>query len=191
MHTKLQLFSKELYSTLESIVHVAKTTALHKAREIMWIRYATARATILPPLWRNFISELDCEVFSTDPLLTELINEGIMDHLIETSFPAKLEARTSCTPPIELNKEEENIIHYACGYVCMHLRRRFLNSKSDKAVDFIECLDKMRQQQDDTSSTSSLEYTQEWTKRVNRGGLFIISDEAYKFFYLFGAGYKN
>ena len=65
----------------------------------------------------------------------------------------------------------------------MHLRRRFLNSKSDKAVDFIECLDKMREQQVDTSFTiSSLEYTQEWTKRVNRGGLFIISDEAYRFF---------
>ena len=149
----------------------------------MWIRYATARTTILPPLWRNFLSELNCEVFSTDPLLTELINESIMDHLIETSFPAKQEARTSCTPPVELNKEEENIIRYACGYVCMHLRRRFLSSKNDKAVDFIECLDKMREQHDDTSSTTSfLEYTQEWTKKVNRGGLFLISDEAYRFF---------
>ena len=179
---RIKLLSKELYSTLELIVHVAKPTALHKVREIMWIRYATARATILSPLWRNFFSDLNREVFSTDPLLTELINKSIMDHLIETPFPAKLEARTSCTPPIELNKQEENIIRYACGYVCIHLRRRFLNSKSDKAVDFIECLDKMREQHDDTSSTtSSLDYTQEWTKRVNRGGLFIISDEAYRF----------
>ena len=88
-----------------------------------------------------------------------------MDHLIETSFPAILEARTSYTPPKELNKEEENIIRYVCGYVCMHLRRRFLNSKSDKGVDFIECLDKMREQQDDTSSTtSSLEYTESGLK---------------------------
>ena len=65
----------------------------------------------------------------------------------------------------------------------MHLRRRFLSSKSDKAIDFIECVDKMREQHDDTSSTTSfLEYTQEWTKKVNRGGLFIISDKAYRFF---------
>ena len=41
----------------------------------------------------------------------------------------------------------------------------------------------MREQHDDTSSTTSfLEYTQEWTKKVNRGGLFLISDEAYRFF---------
>ena len=36
-----------------------------------------------------------------------------MNHLIETSFLAKIEARISCTPPIELNKEEEYIIRYA------------------------------------------------------------------------------
>ena len=88
-----------------------------------------------------------------EPLLTRLINEGIMDHLIETSFPAKLKTRTNCTLPIELNKDEENIIRYAFGYVCMHLRRRFLSSKSEKVVDFIECLDKMREQHDDESSS--------------------------------------
>ena len=103
-----------------------------------------------------------------------------MDHLIETSFP--VETRTSRTPLMA--KDEENIIRYACGYVCMHLRRRFISSKSEKAVDFIECLDKMREQHNDTmqSTTSFLEYTQEWTKKINRGGLFIISDEAYNFF---------
>ena len=35
VQTKLQLFSKELYSTLESTVNIA--AALHKAREQMWI----------------------------------------------------------------------------------------------------------------------------------------------------------
>ena len=72
-----------------------------------------------------------------EPVLTKLINKGIMDHLRETSFPAKLKTRTNCTLSMELNKDEENIIRYACGYVCMHLRRRFLSSKSKKVVDFI------------------------------------------------------
>ena len=61
-------------------------------------------------------------------------------------------------------------------------RRLAYSSKSDKAVDFIECLDKKREQHDDISFTSFLEYTQEWTKKVNKGGLFIISVEAYRFF---------
>ena len=61
-------------------------------------------------------------------------------------------------------------------------RRLAYSSKSDKAVDFIECLDKKREQHDDISFTSFLEYTQEWTEKVNKGGLFIISVEAYRFF---------
>ena len=89
-----------------------------------------------------------------EPLLTKLINEGIMDHLRETSFPAKLKTRTNCTLPTELNIDEENIIRYPCGmYVCMHLRRKFLSSKREKIVEFIECLDKMRERHDDESSS--------------------------------------
>ena len=87
-------------------------------------------------------------------LLTKLINKGIMDHLRETSFPAKLETRTNCMLPMELNNDEENIICYACGtYVCMHLRSRFLSYKSETVVEFIECLDKIREQHDDESSS--------------------------------------
>ena len=142
---------------------------------------------MLPPLWRKFFSELSCEVYSTKPLLTELVNESIMDHLIETSFSAKLE--TSCgIPPMELtlNKDEENIIRYTCGYVCMHLRKKL----AVIVTNFIECLDKMREQHDDESSSiqptaSFLEYTQEWTTKVNRRGLVI------QIFCLFGTSYEK
>ena len=103
---------------------------------------------------KEYFSELNCEEYSVEPLLTKLTNKGIMDHLREISFPAKLKTRTNCILPMELNKDEENIIRYACGmYVCMHSRRRFLSSKRKKVVDFIECLDKMREQNDDESSS--------------------------------------
>ena len=55
VQTKLQLFLKKLYATLQSTVHFSKPAALHKAREQMWILYTTIRATILPPLWRKFL----------------------------------------------------------------------------------------------------------------------------------------
>ena len=154
MQTKLQLFAKELYATLQLAVNFSKPAALYKAREQMWIQYTTIKATILPPLSKNFFSELNCEEYSVEPLLIKLINEGIMDHLRETSFPVKLKTRTNCTLPTELNKDEENIICNPCGmHVCMHLRRRFLSSKIEKIVEFIECLDKMRERHDDESSS--------------------------------------
>ena len=36
--------------------------------------------------------------------------------------------------------------------------------------------------ENDGPETSFLAYTQEWIKKVDRGGLFVISDEAYRFF---------
>ena len=36
--------------------------------------------------------------------------------------------------------------------------------------------------QNDGPTTSLLDYTREWVHKVNRGGLFAISDDAYRFF---------
>ena len=61
----------------------------------------------------------------------------------------------------------------------MKLKRKFLKVKSEKSAQFVECLSRM---ENDGPTTSFLDYTQEWVKKVNRGGLFVVSDEAYRFF---------
>ena len=78
-----------------------------------------------------------------------------------------------------LTKDEENILRYACGYVAMKLDQRFPKMTGDKAAQFVECLSNM---QNEGSSSSLLDYTKEWVEKVNRGGLFDVSDEAYRLF---------
>ena len=60
----------------------------------------------------------------------------------------------------------------------MKLYNRFVKQPSEKAAAFVECIDHMRAE----GPTSSLqEYTREWVEKINRGGLFDVSVEAYSF----------
>ena len=81
--------------------------------------------------------------------------------------------------PPSLTTEEESIIRYVCGYVGMKLHDRFIKQKGNKAAEFIECIDSM---QVTGPSSSCLDYTREWVDKVNRGGLFYVSDDAYNLF---------
>ena len=49
----------------------------------------------------------------------------------------------------------------------------------EKAAQFVECIDSMHMS---GPSSSLLQYTREWVDRINRGGLFYVSDSAYNFF---------
>ena len=54
-----------------------------------------------------------------------------------------------------------------------------MKAPGEKAARFVECLSQMHSE---GPTSSLLDYTKEWVERVNRGGLFIISDEAYRLF---------
>ena len=61
----------------------------------------------------------------------------------------------------------------------MKLHQRFIKVPGEKAAQFVESLSHMHSE---GPTSSLLEYTKEWVEKVNRGGLFIISDEAYRLF---------
>ena len=80
----------------------------------------------------------------------------------------------------EITEDEQRIIRYACGYVGMKLHNKFLKQHGEKAARFVECINQMYE---DGPSSSLLDYTREWIDRVNRGGLFDVSDEAFMLFF--------
>ena len=60
----------------------------------------------------------------------ELVNENIVDCtcLIKETFPQFETPRA--TPTMSITKDEENdVLRYACGYIAMKLRERFLKVK--------------------------------------------------------------
>jgi len=177
----VEQFSSDLLTEIQAVLCIPKPATVSKIKEHIWMNYAGARAKQLPLLWNNFLSKIHCEHFNNEPLLMELVNECVFQDLLRTTFEAR-ETSNAQEPEVTLSEDEENIIRYACGYIGMKLRRKFMKVEGEKAARFVECLDRM-QADDQTSETPSFfEYTTKWIKQVNRGGLFKVSDDAYHLF---------
>lgn len=61
----------------------------------------------------------------------------------------------------------------------MKLHKKFILQHGKKAAEFVECIDAMHVVGPDTSF---LDYTREWVEKLNRGGLFCVSDTVYNLF---------
>ena len=149
----------------------------------MWTIFSKIRTERLPRLWAGFLLELGCGSV-TNILFTELINDVLMENLIH-SIHVPAGNNNTCTTEsssrVEITKDEESIIRYACGYVGMKLQKRFTKLKGERAAIFVDCLDQMCA---DGPSSSLFDYSREWIDRVNRGGLFDVSNDAYVLFYV-------
>ena len=171
-------FSDSLLSLLRTPLCLDTPAAMPKRREHMWVEYARLRAEDLPGLWKKFLTDIKSSHVASEPLFMEIVNEAIFEKLIEETFKTEPESHSQVVAT-SLTKDEENILRYACGYVGMKLHQRFLKTPGEKAAQFVECLSNMHS---DGPTSSLLDYTKEWVEKVNRGGLFDISDEAYRLF---------
>ena len=93
-----------------------------------------------------------------------------------------------CVPVNEISSEdlrltavEENTLRYVSGYLPYSLRQKYLKLKDGvtnrailSAIEFW-CVDPA------SSSKTFLQHTEEWTNRINGGGLINVTDEFYIF----------
>ena len=93
-----------------------------------------------------------------------------------------------CLPVNEISSEdlrptalEENTLRYVSGYVPYSLRQKYLKlkdgatSRASLSVTEFWCVDPA------SSSKTLLQYTEEWTNKINRGALINVTDEFYIF----------
>ena len=78
-----------------------------------------------------------------------------------------------------MGAEEENAVRYASGYVSLKLMKTYMHSDSTKAAQFVECLSNMAVAGEESDF---YQYTTEWLRSVDRGGLFHINDISFLFF---------
>ena len=55
-----------------------------------------------------------------------------------------------------------------------------MKTEGEKAARFVECLDRMQVDDQTPEPPSFLNYTTQWIKQINRGGLFEVNDDAYR-----------
>ena len=108
-----------------------------------------------------------------DPLLLQSVSQHIFDIQLIEHFQAPGQVSfSSIEVPALLTREEENILRYACGFVPFKLRKRYEKQSSDK------CLSSMAV----NGQENFQDYTTEWIRKVNRGGLFCTKDQTYELF---------
>lgn len=179
---KFASFSTKLLLLLNSTIPKLKLadTTLTKHRAKLWITYSKLRSDKLPILWNDFLRDLGCLTMFGDPMFMELVNESLLDDIIKTTYAVSHKNPSTPHLHLHLSIEEENIMRYACGYVGMKLHNRFVKQHGQKPAAFVECIDHMYAE---GPSSSLLEYTRVWLDKVNRGGLFDVSDESYLLFF--------
>ena len=67
-------------------------------------------------------------------------------------------------------------MRYAAGYVTKSIKQRYEKQDSDEAAEIVECLSQMAVE---GPGISFYDYTQEWTKKVNHGGLFEVNESTF------------
>lgn len=181
-----EAFSMDLLTSLKSVFQCSKPTTVPKIKERIWIQYAEIRANKLPVVWNAFLTSISRTHLGSEPLLTELINEQLMEGLMIDTFKVFEEpsVRQNTKAPVAvLSKDEENILRYASGYVIKKLHHKYVQQHGYKAAAFTECIARMQSGHEDNKPLSSfIEYTTQWTKAVNRGGLHEVKDDVYLLF---------
>ena len=77
----------------------------------------------------------------------------------------------------DLTPEEDNAVRFASGFIIRSLKKKL--SKSETYVYTLNC---MHESDSDIETDNFLDYTKEWVSRINRGGLFRVSDETFLLF---------
>lgn len=123
--------------------------------------------------WKDFIPVLNQPV---QPVLYQHLTDKIFKILIERHFQV-VHLETDFSSEIETN--EGNTLRYVAGYICRHLRKKIEKENHELKEELVLCL--MQLVRDKNSE--DCETDEEWTKRVDRGGLWYIKETTFQLFY--------
>ncbi|XP_065682422.1 uncharacterized protein LOC124816352 [Hydra vulgaris] len=84
---------------------------------------------------------------------------------------------------LKLTLEEEKTLRYVAGFIPFSFRKRYSNISNTNLRKAVLDLVKSWESQSDNKSLNKtfLDYTRDWTIKINRGGLFLVNDDFYIF----------
>ena len=174
----LSEFSSKLVATLQQATSSSGLTpALY--RESLWKFFHRIRNTELPKIWKRFLDNIGLDL---DGLVQQFVSQKVFEEIVEAlcdSARSESESESDTTNTRNLSCEEEMVIRYASGYVPFKLMKKHERNLTAKSALYVECLSGMAINGEESSL---LDYTAQWIREVNRGGLFEVNDTAYLLF---------
>ena len=125
-------------------------------------------------LWATSVSKLTTKALSTD--FYQHVTHQLFKELIKRKFsPASTTAEATIQP---LTKVEENTLRHFAGYVCRTVKTELESCTNTNKEAMIFCIMELSGDEEDEERG-----TEDWVNLIDRGGLWHISDKAYRLFY--------
>lgn len=152
--------------------------------QMMTIFNSLAIQDTLFDLWHKFILEVKVntnEQFSN--MLFQFILTKLLQHLLAARNSILFEELTTPSEDdLKLTPSEENTLRYVAGYIPYSIKEGLKGRKDGETKEaltrVLSCWDKNNLS---SERLEFLNYTREWTTKINRGGLFLVNDEFYIF----------
>ena len=136
------------------------------------------RMEVLPATWRCLTTGMNLPCL--EPLHLQAVSREVFEHIMaETLKGIKRADYESEVENVKLLADEENALRYASGYIAMKLFKKVKKLNGKKAASYRECLSHMSIGGEESSF---YEYTLQWIKSIDRGGLFHVNDNCFKLF---------
>ena len=171
---KVKLFGEKLTQDLQGVIRASIKKKSHNCnKEIMWRQYYLLRTSEkFVTQWNDFLSDVNTPV---QPVLFQHLTDVIFKTLVEDYFKIEyLEQETVEVP----TSDENNVIRYIAGYLCRHLRKNLERENHELKEEMILCLMALTK-----DKPEEVDETEEWTKKVDRGGLWYVKETTFQLFY--------
>ena len=174
-----KLFCDEFGSKIEDIVRSSmdvKTQSCSKRRENLWTMFYQYRSEELVSWWKGILLHLKMpKKYGDDPWLIQVVSRISLEKFVSRRYSALPSDSSACSED-ELTENEKLALRYAAGYVLLSLKRKFLSIDPSLSAWI------GKQTDSSFSGGSYTQFTKMWVEKVNRGGLFKISDSVYEVF---------
>ena len=181
-HGSFQEFSKAIVQEIRACFKEQIRSSKDKEKAVSV--FHQIRISHLTSLWDNLHQSLHLP--SPDPSWCQTVNKKLFDDISqEISLGTTLKEKGTSRRP--LTADAENVIRYVAGYIPFKLLKKYRKIDTKEANDIVECLSEMAispaksMGSDDESEDAFFAYTQEWMAVINRGGLFEVNHNVYRF----------
>ena len=135
----------------------------------------------IPDLWIKVHSDLTLP--PPDPIWPRTASRLVFEDMLMEMLKGKHLQGRAATPQeqVLMGADQENVLRYVADFVPFNckLLQKYRWKDTEEAAAVVDCLSEMAVFGEDSSF---LAYTAEWTKAINRGGRFEVSNAAYLFF---------
>ena len=172
----LNNFIKELVTSIKTCTMGLGKVRLSLARERAIMKFHQMRLSDFPVIWNKVFEDLG--ITPCTQVSQQSANRLIFNEILVEEYPSTRSTHEPCARQT-LSAVEDNAVRYACGYVTMQLKKHYTQKNDRKARQYVECLTNMSVEGDEDTY---YDYTKNWIDSVNRGGLFEVNNDCFRFF---------